>query len=338
MQHLTAQPSPQLLFETINAYQHTAVIKAAIELDVFTAIASGSDTASAIAQARSVSERGARTLCDYLVTIGFLLKEADRYRLTQDSAIFLDRRSPTYLGGILEFLNSPTLIEAFKDVVPAVRKGRTVLGESGTVAPEHPVWVNFARAMAPITIMPAQFIADVTQVAGAGKIKVLDIAAGHGMYGITLAQRNPLAEITALDWPQVLEVARENAQAAGVIDRYRTIAGSAFDADLGSGYDLILLTNFLHHFDSQTCERLLTKVHAALAEGGRAVTLEFVPNEDRTSPKHSALFSMVMLVSTPGGDAYTFSEFEQMLENVGFSGSELHDLPGSFQQLIISRK
>jgi cyclopropane fatty-acyl-phospholipid synthase-like methyltransferase len=158
------------------------------------------------------------------------------------------------------------------------------------------------------------------------------------MYGITIAQRNPLAEITALDWPQVLEVAKENARAAGVIDRYQTIAGSAFDADFGSGYDLVLLTNFLHHFDAETCVRFMKKAHAALAENGRAVTLEFVPNEDRVSPKHAALFSMMMLVSTPGGDAYTFSEFDRILRDAGFSASELHDMPGSFQQVIISRK
>lgn len=338
MQQSAAQPSPQLLFDTISAYQQSAVIKAAIELDLFTAIAGGSDTAAAIAKARAVSERGARSLCDYVVTLGFLTKESDRYSLTPDAAVFLDRRSPAYLGGILEFLLSPILTDAFKDVAAAVRKGGTAVLEGGTVAPEHPVWVNFARAMAPITVMPATFIADVTRVAEAGKIKVLDIAAGHGMYGITIATKNPLAEVTGLDWPQVMEVAKENARAAGVIDRYRTIEGSAFDADFGSGYDLVLLTNFLHHFDAETCERVLRKVGGALAEGGQVATLEFVPNEDRTSPTAAARFSMMMLVSTPSGDAYTFRQLKRMFEDAGFSHNELHDLPGLFHRLIISRK
>jgi hypothetical protein len=100
----------------------------------------------------------------------------------------------------------------------------------------------------------------------------------------------------------------------------------------------VLLTNFLHHFDPQTCESLLRKVHASLAEGGRAVTLEFVPNEDRISPRIPAAFSMMMLGSTPSGDAYTFPELERMFKNAGFAHSELHQLPASPQQLIISSK
>jgi SAM-dependent methyltransferase len=136
----------------------------------------------------------------------------------------------------------------------------------------------------------------------------------------------------------VLEVAKENAQHAGVVDRYSTIEGSAFDVDYGTGYDVILLTNFLHHFDPPTNEALLRKVHDALAEGGRAVALEFVPNEDRITPPDAAAFSVMMLGGTPAGDAYTFPELERMFANAGFTGSELHELPPSFQRAVISRK
>jgi len=136
----------------------------------------------------------------------------------------------------------------------------------------------------------------------------------------------------------VLEVAKENAQRAGVAERYNTIPGSAFDVDFGSGYDIILLTNFLHHFDPPTNETLLRKVHAALADGGRAVTLEFVPNDDRVSPPDSAGFSMMMLTGTPSGDAYTFAELERMFTNAGFSRSTIHPLPPTFQQVVISEK
>jgi ubiquinone/menaquinone biosynthesis C-methylase UbiE len=170
------------------------------------------------------------------------------------------------------------------------------------------------------------------------RLKILDIAAGHGLYGIAFAEKNPSAQIVALDWPTVLVVARENAEKAGVSDRYSTIEGSAFDADLGQGYDLVLLTNFLHHFDPPTCEMLLKKVHAALKDGGRAVTLEFVPNEDRISPPEVAGFSVMMLGSTPAGDAYTFSELDKMFKNAGFKQSEMHDLPPTIERVVISEK
>jgi ubiquinone/menaquinone biosynthesis C-methylase UbiE len=215
------------------------------------------------------------------------------------------------------------------------------LADGGTVAPDNPIWVTFARGMAPMMALPAHLMAKLVDPAADRPLRILDIAAGHGLYGIEFAKNNPQASIVALDWQGVLEVAKENAAAAGVLERYSTIEGSAFDVDYrdgGEGYDLVLLTNFLHHFDPPTNETLLRKVHAALRDGGRAVTLEFVPNEDRISPPDSAPFSVMMLGSTPSGDAYTFRELEQMLANAGFKRSELHQLPPSIQQVVISEK
>jgi SAM-dependent methyltransferase len=332
------QPSPELFFQTIWGYQRTEALKAAIALDLFTAIGEGAQTTDALARRCAASERGTRILCDFLVVSGFLTKEGESYRLTPDSAIFLDRRSPACLASAATFLTSPMLRDAFAELTAAVRKGGTVAGEEGSVAPEHPAWVEFARSMAPMMALPAELIAGVLDARAGRKWKVLDIAAGHGLFGITLAKQNPNAEIVALDWPAVLAVAQENARAAGVADRYRTLSGSAFEVDLGSGYDLVLLTNFLHHFDPPTCESLLRKVHAALAPGGRAVTLEFVPNEDRVTPPMTAGFSLVMLATTPSGDAYTFPELERMFRNAGFSASELHPLPPTAEQLVISSR
>lgn len=332
------QPSPQLFFQTINAYQRTEGLKAAIELEAFTAIGEGNATAPEIAKRCGASERGMRILCDFLCIMGFLNKGSSRYSLTPDSAMFLDKRSPAYLGGTIEFISSPMLTEPFKNFTDVVRKGGTTMADGGTIAPENPIWVKFARAMAPMMALPAQLTAKLVDPTADRKLKILDIAAGHGLYGLAFAKNNPQASIVALDWSNVLEVAKENARNAGVPDRYSTIEGSAFAVDYGTGYDLILLTNFLHHFDPSTCEALLRKVHAALAEGGRAVTLEFVPNEDRISPPDAAAFSVMMLGSTPSGDAYTFPELKQMFANAGFAGSAMHQLPPSIQQVVISQK
>lgn len=332
------QPSPEIIFETLTAYQRTAALKAAIELDLFTAIAEGAQTAEALAEKCNAATRGMRILCDYLVIGGFLTKAQNQYTLTPDSAVFLDRRSPAYMGSAVNFLVSPMLIESFNQLTECVRKGGTAMSGEGSVEPENPVWVDFARAMAPLMAMPAELMAQLLDADAGESWKVLDIAAGHGIFGITLAKHNPNAEIFAVDWASVLAVAEENAQAAGVSSRHHQIAGSAFDVEFGEGYDLVLLTNFLHHFDQATNETLLRKIHAALKPGGRAVTLEFVPNADRVSPPTSAAFSMVMLATTMSGDAYTFAEFDEMFRNAGFASSEAHPLPPSFQQVIISIK
>jgi predicted nicotinamide N-methyase len=332
------QPSPQLFFQTINAHQQTEALKAAIELELFTAIGEGNTSAAEIAKRCGASEKGTRVLCDYLTIMGMLTKDNNTYGLTLDSSVFLDKRSPAYLGSATEFLCSPMLTNGLKDIVGAVRRGGTTMKDDGTVGHDNPIWVNFARGMAPMMAMPAQLMAKLADPQANSKLKILDLAAGHGLFGIAFATNNSQAEIVALDWPGVLEVAKENAAKAGVSNRYTTIEGSAFDVDFGTGYDLVLLTNFLHHFDVPTCETLLKKVHASLAGGGRAVTLEFVPNEDRVTPPESAGFSMIMLTSTPSGDAYTFSELRSMFAHAGFSSSTVHPLPPTIETVVISEK
>jgi hypothetical protein len=324
----------------MNAFQRTEALRGAIELDLFTAIDETGSEASEIAGRIGASERGVRILCDYLVVQGLLQKEGDRYLPAPDARFFLNRHSPAYIGGAIGFLNGSFAMEAYRDVAAAVRQGGTAVGGAGSIEPDHPVWVEFARGMAALVRPAALFIADVvlSGVDERRNLKVLDIAAGHGLFGIELARRHPRAEIHPVDWAAVLDVARENAAAAGVADRYHPITGSAFDVEFGGGYDVALLTNFFHHFDRATCVSLMKKVHAALGPAGRAVTLEFVPNPDRVSPPVPAAFSFIMLNNTPAGDAYTFPEFEEMLGAAGFTRNALHQVPGFPQSVIVSEK
>jgi SAM-dependent methyltransferase len=329
------QPTPERIFDTITAYQRSAAIKSAIELDLFTAIGEGANTPQLLSGRCKASERGLRILADYLAALGLLTKSGSGYELTSESASFLDRRARAYLGSTVAFLLHPAMTGQFGNLTEAVRKGGTVV-EQGTISPENPIWVDFARSMMPMMFPPAQFIAELTGAAKGEEWKVLDIAAGHGIFGITLAQRNPNAEIVALDWPAVLDVAETNARNFGVSSRYQTLPGDALTLDFGNNYDLVLVTNFLHHFDVPTCENFMRKVRRALKPSGRAITLEFVPNDDRVSPPTAAMFGLSMLVGTPAGDVYTYRELEQMFSNAGFNRSELHPVPMSPQHLIIS--
>jgi len=336
--HIQTVPSPEIIFDTLNAHQRTAALRAAVELDLFTAIGGGAVTVPAIAQHIQASEKGTRVLCDFLTIIGFLTKDGREYGLTPSSAAFLNRNSPAYLGTVAHFLSNPDITAPFSDLAAVVRKGGTTMPGEGTVEPNNPVWVDFARSMAPLMAFPAQLIAELLGASSGAPWKVLDIAAGHGLFGIAIAQKNPNAQIAALDWEAVLAVAAENAARAGVSARHSLKPGSAFDVDFGTGYDVVLITNFLHHFDTRTNETFLKKVHTALAPGGRAVTLDFVPNDDRVSPPTPAMFSMMMLGSTAHGDAYTFSELDQMLRNAGFISSEMHKLEPLPQSVVVSYK
>lgn len=321
----------------MTAFKRGAALKSAIELDLFTVLSEGSQTPESLALRLQASARGVRILCDFLTAERFLTKQGGRYSVTPDSAMFLNRKSPTYIGSAAFFLGNPMVMENFHDLAGCVRKGGTVSTE-GMLTPEHPVWVEFARSMAPIAAMDAELVARLLRAGNTQACKVLDIAAGHGMYGIALARHNPNAEIVAVDWKNILVVARENADKAGIGSRYHTIEGSAFEVDFGNGYDIVLLTNFLHHFSPETNETLLRKVLRALKPGGSAVALEFVPNEDRLTPLVAAEFSLVMLANTAEGDAYTFTELKRMFGNAGFRAAELHEIPPSPQRVVISSK
>ena len=332
------QPTPARFFQAVNSYQQSAAIKASIELGVFTAIGAGCKTAEALAARCHASVKGMRILCDFLVINQFLTKEGDCYGLGADAAVFLDKNSPMYVGGIVGFLLLPQMTQAFDNLTAVVRKGGTVMNTGGTMAHEHPVWKEFARSMVPLMIPAAEGIAGIVKASEGAPMKVLDLAAGHGIFGITIARHNPKAEIHAVDWAPVLEIAREHVTAAGVADRWHAIEGSAFEVEFGGDYDVALITNFHHHFSPSTIETLMRKVHGALKPEGVAVTLEFVPNDDRVTPPDVAAFSMIMLGTTEEGDAYTFAEYQTMFQNSGFAHNKMYPLEGSAQSVIVSRR
>ena len=333
-------PTPQAIFQIINAFQSTAALKGALELGLFTAIGGESRSATALAEALGASDRGVRILCDFLVINGLLEKEGTNYRCSPDAALFLDERSPAYFGTVGRFMLSPDVMDAFSDIASVVRKGGTLMEGAGTVEPDNPIWVEFARNMVPLMRPSADFIGDLVagSVDQAAPLKVLDVAAGHGAFGIAIATRHPQAEIVSLDWPAVLQVASQNAREAGVADRLSLLSGDAFEVEFGTDFDIVLLTNFLHHFDVPTCTRLLRKIHSSLNQGGRVVTLEFIPNEDRVTPAEQASFSMIMLATTATGDAYTFGELDSMFADAGFAPSELHRMEGPPQSVVVSTK
>ena len=329
--------TPGLVFEMLQAHQRTAALKAAIDLDVFRAVGEGPGDVASIARHCAASERGIRILCDFLTIYGVLVKQDGHYRHTPTSAAFLDPRSPSSLASIAQFLGNPAMHEPYDRLAEIVRTGRTVLPGDGSVEPENPIWVQFAETMAPMMAPMVGPLGAVVLEGHAGPMRVLDIAAGHGLFGIEIAKQNPQARVTGLDWAPVLRVALDNARKAGVHDRYDMLPGSAFEVDFGGPYDAVLLTNFLHHFDQPTCVGLLKKVRAALRPGGRAATLEFVPNEDRVSPPMPAAFSMTMLTSTPAGDAYTLSELTAMYHQAGLGAVTAHPIPMSPHTIVMGR-
>jgi SAM-dependent methyltransferase len=328
-------PNPGRIIDTLLfSHARADALKAAIDLDVFSAIGEGRHTIEEIAQRCAASKRGIRSLCDFLVVNGFLAKAGLSYDLVTDSQIFLDRRSPAYLGSVAEFMASRWNAERCASIAQSVRDGRPALD---TIMSDPAIWLTFAHAMLPLAANAAAAVAEQLGAAGAGDLAVLDIAASNGEYGLAVARVQPRARVVAVDWPDVLAVARQRAADAGCGGRCATIAGDAFTSDLGGPYDVALLPNLLHGFDRAACETLLRKVHGALREGGRVAIVEFVPAPDRVTPPFPAMFSLMILVSG-SGDAYTHAELDDLLRRSGFGEITAAPLPPSPQTLILAKK
>lgn len=327
-----SEPNPTLVWETITAHQRSAALKAGVELGVFDALHNGPVTAAKLASGAGVAERGMRILCDFLTIHGLIEKTGDHYCHTPTSAVFLDSASPASMAPTLPFLMNDKIMQSGHLLTETIRQNRTALKEP-LAGEEVREWVTFASSMQPMMAAAAEFIAGEIMRAGAPS-KVLDVAASHGLFGMAVARLAPNCEIVALDFPSVLEVTAQNARAAGIPITF--LPGSAFTAELGTGYDVVIVTNFFHHFNAADNIALMKRFHAALRPGGRMLTLEFVPNEDRISPPVPASFSLMMLANTQSGDAYTMAEYSYMLDAAGFGSHALMDVPMSPQQLIVA--
>jgi hypothetical protein len=252
-------PSPQLFFETMTAFQKTGALKAGIDLGLFTAIGDTPATAAEIAARCQCPERGIRILSDSLAILGFLTKEGARYSLTPDSATFLDRNSPAYVGGAATFFTAPAIADAFDTLAETVRNGRVHTSEHGTTAPDHPVWIEFARAMGPMMVPPANGAAALVPLDSARDTRVLDISASHGAYGIAFAKANPRAHLVALDWEAVLAVAEGKCRRRGA-SRTGSARSSATPSPSISG---AITTSCLCRISSTTSTSPTARVSAA---------------------------------------------------------------------------
>jgi SAM-dependent methyltransferase len=309
-------PDPASLIDDFQAFERSLALRTAIELDLFTHIAAGKVTAGSLSAETKTSERGVQALCDFLTVRGHLQKKGARYSLTLNARLYLARDSPAYFGSAAKFLAGDATVKAFLQLGKAVKRGgasrQNIPGANGA----H--WVEFARSMSRLAEPVAEFAAAALSLDAARPLRVLDIAAGHGLYGLAIAAHYPRAQIFAMDSAPVLKVARANARERGLARHFHPLPGDALKARFGGPYDMVLTANFAHHLDVRNNVKLFKKSRAALRPGGCFVLLDFVPNEDRVSPSADAAFSLTLLATTASGNVYTFKEYGRMLRAAGF--------------------
>jgi ubiquinone/menaquinone biosynthesis C-methylase UbiE len=327
--------TPDQLMQMGMSFMQSRVLAAAVQLDLFSHLASGHRTAVAMARATGATERGLRMLLDALSGLQLLTKDAGQYQLTPAAAKCLVRSSPEYMGAILE---SDRLWESWGKLGEAIRSGMPSRRVENQAEAEK-FFPLLIRSLHVLNREPARRAA---QVPGAGfsghGLRVLDIACGSGVWGIALAEADPTAAVTMQDFPGVLEHTREFVRRHGIADRCTYLPGDLKTVEIGADrFDVAILGNIIHSEGERSAKDLIRRVHRALRAPGKLAIIETIPNEERTGPPRPLLFALNMLVNTQAGDTYTLSEYTQWLTAAGFSRVETADI-GSHSPLVIGVK
>lgn len=311
-----AAPSPMpIAAEFWNIWRSLALI-AAVELDLFSAVAEGKASHSEIASRCGTNESAMRRLLDAIVAMGHLRRRGERYSLTPASAAYLIRGSELYREGGVAFERRQ--IENWLNLADAVRTGRPVM------RPDPERLMQFlpmlVKAIFPTSFVPAKAAVAAIPAAARKRIRnILDVAAGTGAWSIPFAQAIPGARVTVVDFPAVTAITREYTGRYGVGDRYDYLEGNLREVDFGTErFDLVILGHIIHSEGAEWGRRLIEKSAAALRPRGMLLIPDFIPNDDRTGPVLPMLFGLNMLVAAPEGDVFTMREYKGWLKGAGF--------------------
>ncbi len=317
-------------------YVPTFALEAAVRNRVFDVLDSGPRTLEETAEATGASERGLRAVMNILVGLNFLAKSGDQYSLTIESETFLVSTKPSFQGGILKH-TSEQLIPNWLQINEIVRTGKpAVAGNQEGEGSDF--FQKFVLDIFPLSYPSAQVLAKhLAHADAAAPVRVLDLAAGSGVWGIAQSQSTPTVTVTVVDWRDVLPVTRTTVASFNLADRFTFTEGDLLTADFGTGHTLATLGHILHSEGEARSKALLRKTFDALAPGGIIAIAEFLVNADRTGPVPSLLFAANMLVNTENGDTYSFEEISSWLTEAGFTNPRLLEAPGP-SPLILATK
>ncbi len=333
----SASVTPDRIFQFAWGYAPPLILEAAIHHRVFDVLDNGPMPLKEIAAATGASERGLAAILNALVGLDFLSKDTNgNYGLTPESSAFLVSTKPGFYGGLVRH-TSEHLIPQWLCLNETVATGRSVkpVNQQGTGAQ---FFEKFVNDLFPMNYPSARALAAHLDLgAQADAASVLDLAAGSGVWGITLAQSAPQLRVTAVDWPGVLALTRKNAAHFGLADRFTFVEGDLLEADFGREHHAATLGHILHSEGVERSKALLGKTHSALATGGTVAIAEFLVNPERTGPLGGLLFAVNMLVHTDAGDTYCFEEISEWLLEAGFVNPRIVEVPGP-SPLILATK
>jgi ubiquinone/menaquinone biosynthesis C-methylase UbiE len=313
----------------------TRILMSGIQIGVFETIDDEGKTASEIAQETGSSVRGIRVLLDCLVSFHLLTKSNQRYYLAPISSRYLRKHSTEYMGHLWEDESS---LEQWNHLNDAIRSGKP-LRKKGAPAEEAASFAGLARSLHVVHWQAAEKAAEILVARDSHPgMRVLDVACGSGVWGISIAKADPQSRIVAHDLPEILEITKDHVRRNYVEEQFSYLPGDLGVLDFGEDrFDLAILGNIIHFLGEQSSRVLLKRVYRSLKGSGRIAIIDIIPHEDRTGPQSTLIMALAMLVDTEEGDLFTLSEYGQWLEESGFVKIEIAEI-GSHSPMIIAHK
>ena len=328
--------TPERIQQLAWGYAPTMAVEAGVRLRVFDVLDAGPKTLAQVVAETGASPRGTRMLLNALVGLELLTKKGDAYALAPDAAAFLVSSKPGYLGGLMRHL-SKQLIPHWLQLTESVQSGKPPVSVNKESTGGQ-FFREFVEDLFAMGQPAAKVLADhLLAKPPAATYRVLDLAAGSGVWSIALAEKSPKVQATVVDWPEVIPVCQKVTARRGVADRYRYVAGDLLQADFGAGHQAATLGHILHSEGETRSRALLKKTFAALAPGGVIAIAEMTPNEDRTGPPYPLIFALNMLVHTDEGDTFTFGEIGAWLREAGFVRPRQLEVPGPSPLILADR-
>jgi len=334
-------PTPERINQLAFGYAPSAALATAVELSLFTHVAQGKRTLAELQKATGASQRGLQMLLNTMVGLQFLTREgtgdSERFGLTPESEAFLVEGKPSYQGRFMRW-SVQTHSRDWANLTECVRTGKPVRSvdnpEDGAA-----LWDELVDLLFPMMYAGAARAGqELKTLYPEGAIRLLDIAAGSGVWGIAAAKSDPRVQVVAFDLPGTLPHTRRWAEQQGVVDRFEFRPGDIRKDDLGSAqFDAAILGHICHSEGSEHTRKLFAKVARALKPGGTIIIADMLPDEGRNGPLFPLLFALNMLVHTTEGDTFTFAEYDQWLRGAGFVDTRLLEIPGPSPLVLATR-
>ncbi len=332
--------TPSRILQTGTAFWASKTLLSAVEIGVFTELAKGPASFTNLSGRLGLHPRSARDFLDALVALGFLKREGDVYSNSPDSDQFLDRKKPSYVGGILEMANH-RLFHHWAHLTEALRTG----------LPQNEMKGGGEGVFETLYADPArlkEFLAAMSGVSRGSNMEIarkfpwkecktfVDVGTAQGDLAVQIALANPHLEGSGFDLPEVAPVFEEYVEAAGAAGRVSFRPGDFFTDPLPKA-DVILMGHILHDWDLATKKMLITKAYEALPEGGSLIIYEALIDDDRSQNAFGLMMSLNMLIETPGGFDFSGADCASWMKEAGFRDTRVEHLVGPDSMIIATK-